>query len=241
MAAIMDPYQPEGLNFSSRYSADVRDSYSEEERPFDPEDEVVRSKPRGKLNSYAPLVNESPHRKEWLERQGQLDEETAKHSVHQDQTSPGVSPPSTYTPSQGSGISSKLPTMILTTSGAVNTNDHSGPVLKEEPIKVDLSVPSLARDRLKKSATPESETDQEQDGELGGSTTALLGEYQEGGVSRQSSSNSRANCVPLGLPGDVLCSSGGLVEVLVVNHKKCSVSLDEDCISWQILSRKSGE
>ena len=261
MAAIMDPYQPEGLKFSQHYPAGVSNSYDEERR-IDPDDEVVKSKPRGKVNSYAPLVNDTTHRRECLERQGSSKEEASGSNVsHQYRLSsvgghqtPGISTGSEYTSSKDGNSSvssgsasvsanpqSSLPAVLPTSkdsgeAGRGNLNSAGD----EELIKIDLSAEGKAiRSRNTSSSLSESENEQEQE-ELGGSTTALLGDY-EGGGSRSSSQISRPTCVPLGLSGDVLCSSGGLVEVLVVGHKKCSVSLDEDCISWQILSRKSGK
>ena len=77
---------------------------------------------------------------------------------------------------------------------------------------------------------PQSET--ESDRGLDDSTTALLRRYT---LER----NGRPTSIHLGPMGEIV-GSGWLSEILVTGHKKCSVTLEEDCISWRFLSRKDG-
>ena len=265
MAAIMDSYQPEGLTFSQHYPASVPDSSYGRENRFDPDDDVVKSKPsRGGSvgSSYVPLVNDNPHRKDWRERQQASSEGTALSSHMRPSTAnPNNQVPQISIKSSSSTTNEKVPPQSSAKAlnpaatdvhqlasngndGISGTSDLEvlGTETNEEEvlIKVDLLSAEEQPSDLLRESTPRTESENEQDQEsvLGGSTTALLGEYQEVGGNRKASQSS---AMSLGLPGDVLCSSGGLVEVLVVGHKKCSVSLAEESINWQILSRKSGE
>jgi len=268
MAAIMGSYQPEGLNFSQHYPTSVPDSSYGRENRFDPEDEVVRSKPssRSNLDSYTPLVNDNPHRKDWRERQevssegiarqsdsSQMTPSTANHHPQASLFSIGSTnttskdrvPPQTSATALNLTEAGRLPSNA--SEGVLDTRDIEVPNSKnddeEELIKVDLSVNLQPSQHLREASTPltESENEQDQESIHGGSTTALLGDYQEVRRNRRVPQSSQSSAVPLGLPGDVLCSSGGLVEVLVVGHKKCSVTLEEESINWQVLSRQSGE
>lgn len=254
MAALMNSYQPEGITFSQHYPDGMSRAY--EEPDIDP-DEVVKSKPASRVNknSYLPLLNESSRIEDWTERPKSYRSETATYTGSQTykqgaENPLGTSPTTSYpqevdSPSYdlSDTVVSKIPARvdIHPTAAPTATNDendqgkgssHEG---DDDFVKVDLGASLLAVPE-RDFSSPQTESENEQEGGLGGSTLALLGDYDRSGTR-----GSRPTSINLGLPGDILCSPGGLVEVLIVGHKKCSVSLEDDCISWKILSRKSGE
>lgn len=74
------------------------------------------------------------------------------------------------------------------------------------------------------------EEEQERAGLLEESTTALIRRYT---MQR----NGRPTSIHFGPSGEIV-GSGWLSEILMTNHKKCSVTLEEDSITWRFLSRK---
>lgn len=252
MAALMNSYQPEGISFSPRYPDGVT-------RSFEADIEEVKSKPRAKANSYIPLVNESTHREERQERYRReaLTRTTSQMYKQKSSDSGNQCGMSTSCPQELSWNQcplsdndlSKSPTRLdvhsLATRTALNNGNGSEKGVHldyndgdDDLVKVDLGAPSLAVSESDVT-TSQTESENEQECMMDDCKAALLGDYQPRG--RNGSRRSRPSSISLGLPRDILCSPGGLVEVLYVGHKKCTVSLEDECISWQILSRKSGE
>ena len=261
MAALVNSYQPEGRSFSQHYADGMSGSYAE-----DPEDEV-KSKPRLKKNSegYAPLINQNPPGPEERERHrsyGGVISTYRSSQVNQPDISESDN---TYCRSYSCPledslnlnlstdldeiVKSKIPATVNLQSSPTSTDpNHGNGGVKEADsdfkvgddnlVKVDLGADSLASP-VRRISTSQTESENEQETGQDGCTVALLADYQKGGKSVVRPS--RLSSVSLGLPRDFLCSPGGLVEVLAVGHRKCSVSLEDECISWQILSRKSCE
>ena len=248
MAALMNSYQPEGIGFSQHYS----------KRSFEADFEEVKSKPRAKTNSYVPLLNESSHREEWRERyRSEASTRTGSQMYEQkssDYDNPrdisSSCPPRELSWTQFSLSDNVLSTIstkvdvhsLISPTALSNGNENEKGVdsdLNEGDanfVKVDLGAPSLV---IPDGDDSQTESENEQEGVLDSCKVALLADHQQQG--RNGTQRSQPSSITLGLPGDILCSPGGLAAVLFVGHRKCTVSLDDECIKWQILSRKSGK
>lgn len=221
MAAMMDSYQPEGINFSQHYQGATRGFDDEEELD---EGDIVKSKPTAK---YLPLVNEVPEREQYRGRLG----------------SPGgsgIGAQSGGWGSSGGGSGTEQQNKQFPPNGQVPIME-SPHELPQAPTKPNDSlgrdsgiVLAVAAGREDERSDPlEDPTETETDKDFEDSTTALLRRYT---MER----NGRPTSIHFG-PGGEIVGSGWLSEILVTGHKKCSVTLEEDCISWRFLSRKDGE
>lgn len=221
MAALMDSYQPEGINFSQHYGPSGFDGVEELD-----EGDIVKSKPRGKLNSYLPLVNEVPQQEDVREKprsrdDGEISVQSGGRGISgankRQQSKTGPIPLNGQIPAIESAIiPHHQPSPSITAGASLSSSkQRSGQSMGEVENADDH---------------PHSET--ESDRGMDDSTTALLRRYT---LER----NGRPTSIHLGPTGEIV-GSGWLSEILVTGHKKCSVTLEEDCISWRFLSRKDG-
>ena len=217
MAAFLGSYQSEGISFAHHSSEEASPGFEDPE----PDDgEIVKSKPRNKQTSYLPLVDEAPYSK-----QPDLDERS--HVYSEGEVSEGEKlscGPDGNPHSHRQGVEGAVPL-----NGRIPTVDSIGGQCESSPI--------ASRGVTKRGAGGGAEKKQEEDGDgmddLEDSTTALIRRYT---MQR----NGRPTSIHLGPSGEIV-GSGWLSEILVTNHKKCAVTLEEDCITWQFLSRKERE
>ena len=220
MAALMDSYQPKGIDFSQQYQSRGFDDPGELD-----EGDIVKSKPRGKMN-YMPLVNEPPPAADERPTSGGMGAGSRNISAsggierRQQQKYPGPIPPNGQPPAVIEPTTTKTTTKEPSPLGIT---PHDGADAKTPTRHLDLPE--------RTPSSPQSET--ESDRGLDDSTTALLRRYT---MER----NGRPTSIHLGPMGEIV-GSGWLSEILVTSHKKCSVTLEEDSITWRFLSRKDGE
>lgn len=250
MAALTDSYQPKGLPFSQHYPGTSRDFDDEE---LD-EGDIVKSKP--KPSSYLPLVNEPPYRgEEASDGRGEGAEGYHARQKHGGRQSEEISVVSGVS----SEISCPLPlngripasASVSATaaprdrgleprssgSGGQHPGNEPTPLQTSSTTTTSTAPPPLASSAASARANPQADDEEEEEDEdrrdLEESTTALLRRYT---MER----NGRPTSIHLGPSGEMV-GSGWLSEILVTNHKKCSVTLEEDYITWRYLSRKDGE
>lgn len=232
MAALMDSYQPKGITFSQHHPETSR-SFDDQELD---EGDIVKSKPRGKMNSYFPLMNdEVPHTEDPRERLDSRDSDSRPHHTDADlRRSPvetaqkpdqqskkeSIPPPNGQIP-VAEPISTQCKPMLVTRSVGIGGDQRGadqstvGAAVGGEGDEDDLPQSEIASDKG-----------------LEDSTTALLRRYTM-------EKNGRPTSIHLGPSGEIVGSSW-LSEILMTGHKKCSVTLEEDCIRWRFLSRKEG-
>ncbi len=240
MAALTDTYQPKGLPFSQHYP-DTSPAFDDREED---EGDIVKSKP--KVTSYLPLVNEAPHRVEeaserrreggqgFQTRQRQeISDQRGREKISLSSERNSEVPPNGRIPAVES-ITPALQSDRKSSSGGgtslgVGLGVGSGSGGKR-PGKSESTPPSQAS-----ALEDASSGDKEGEGKAGleDSTTALLRRYT---MER----NGRPTSIHLGPSGEIV-GSGWLSEILVTSHKKCSVTLEEDYITWRYLSRKDCE
>lgn len=224
----MDSYPPKSVSFSQHYQESPGDFDNQE---ID-EGDIVKSKPQGRSNAYFPLVNEAPESRARLGSRaggtGQVQSDPLAKSECQI-----PAPHGTYTPPNG-----RIPVVEPILSTIEPTGDSGAPTpgsaaamlsslsKVEPPPPLHQSARTVARE-----ASPSDEEDRDREG-LEDSTTALLRKYT---LER----NGRPTSIHLGPSGEIM-GSGWLSEILVCRHKKCSVTLEEDSITWRFLSRKDG-
>lgn len=224
----MDSYQrPEGMNFSplGHYS-DSPQVLSDE--GMDP-GEVVKSKPRGKMSSYQPLINEAPCVEE-LHEDVNSDDRRKEIKSHLNYQHGSQKPPSEKESREQSGSGDALPpngTISEFVSLEVHVESGIGDADSSDKKTYKFDLGSRA---TKKTLETKGESE---DRGLEDSTTALLRRYT---MDR----NGRPASIHLGPSGEIV-SSGGLSDVLLLGHRKCSVSLEEDSVNWRYISRKEGE
>ena len=228
MAALMDSYQPEShLPFARRYP-DSPLGY-QPVRELD-EGDLVRSKPRGIMN-YRPL-NSDDGKDESFERYDSTCtvETTPGYSEHRghgdEQSETHKSASKILEQTQRVIDSSRIPP----NGGLPGFNSVSsqlGETLEdEETIKFDLGKMYGAGGSIE----PIQEDENDSDKALEDSTTALLKQYT-------TKRNGHPTSIHLGPSGEIV-GSGWLTDILMMGHKKYSVSLEEDSISWRVLSQK---
>ena len=214
----MDSYQPKGLPFSQHYPGTSR-PFEDPDREED-EGDIVKSKP--KSNPYLPLVNESALRGEETPKGRGEGAQGYQHSqevhVHVKE------PPNGRIPIAESIMSSSE---TGGGSGAGVTLGSAGLGSAEKPPPPQQATITTQKT---KDGDGASEDDKEN---IEVSTAALLRRYT---LER----NGRPTSIHLGPSGEMV-GSGWLSEILVTNHKKCSVTLEEDYITWRYLSRKDCE
>lgn len=249
MAALTDSYQPEGISFSQHYPETSRDFDDQE---LD-EGDIVKSKPSGKMNSYLPLVEDTQYTDQPRERLGSGGSCGVRtHPERQSGQSTGSKtfcPPNT---SQGAGRRGYVPTEVSNITQGAGGGGGMPPnggipvaevIVPRESTRVSRSLSEQETGWSHEQATSRLQTKAEEEGDtspsdedskgLEDSTTALLRRYT---LER----NGRPTSIHLGPSGEIV-TSGWLSEILLSGHKKCSVTLEEDSITWRFLSRKDGE
>ena len=236
----MDSYQPEGVPFP-RHRLEASLGLGVEDRREEELDEgdIVKSKPKGKASSgnpYLPLVNEGGA--------GSVREAGA---IEQAASSPGYVPPNGRIPAVQSILPDIKPTLVSASPGSAaatlssalastatataTTMEVGGATVTATATRRGGREPASLSDEEEEEEGNEEE--QERAGLLEESTTALIRRYT---MQR----NGRPTSIHFGPSGEIV-GSGWLSEILMTNHKKCSVTLEEDSITWRFLSRKDGE
>lgn len=224
MAAITDSYQSGGILFPQSYPREFDDEELDE-------GDIVKSKPSGKANSYRPLVNDVSYTEE-PPRQRLDSGGDSGVCVHQEQRDDQTPVPAVG--AQGGG--SKPPNGRIPLAVGITTHHEPTGVSRAgsgAPMELlsDQNRSWASREEDERDTSP---SDEERDGKgLDDSTTALLRRYT---MER----NGRPTSIHLSPSGEIV-GSGWLSEILISGHKKCSVTLEEDSITWRFLSRKDGE
>lgn len=216
MASLLGSYRPEGISFAQHSSEETPPGFEDPELD---DGDIVRSKPRNKQNPYLPLVDETPYTKqpEGLGDRSHVYTEGGVSEGEKSACGPDIKPPS-----HSQGVGGSVPP-----NGRIPAVDSIGG-RRESPSTTSSSV---AKRGLGGGAEEEEGTEGDTITEdLEDSTTALIRRYT---MQR----NGRPTSIHLGPSGEIV-GSGWLAEILVTNRKKCAVTLEEDCITWQFLSRK---
>lgn len=223
----MDSYQPESLPFSQHYS-ETSPSFDDREEIDD--GDIVKSKlgPRGKMNSYLPLVN--------------VNDAPSLGESRASATSSGVCGyQGQFGPPERGAAESIAPSLSknqgLPPNGIIPVVEPVHPHLELTPAPSQASeLAPLGSDHpaglVGRDSPPGPPTKTGKGLNLEDSTTDLLRRYT---MER----NGRPTSIHFGPSGEIV-GSGWLSEILVTGHKKCAVTLEEDAINWRFLSRKEG-